>query len=307
MKEFCWIKKGLVFKPNIKGFSHASHPCIIQINKDEYLLAFTCRDKNQRSHIFLTKAIFVDSQIKFLTAPKLSLSPGPIGHFDCDGTISVCFIQHKGHLYLYYVGWQNLPDKMWQCDTGRLRVDPLKLKLEREFTGPVLGRDKNNPLFAAGTAFLIINDLWHVWYNSGIKWEQTPMGLKHYYGIHHATSRDGINWDCEKEICIPFQNKYEYAFGRPHVIFYNHVYYMFFAHRATKNIANYRMGFAYSTNGKTWRRNDALAGIDVSDKGWDSQMICYPYLFEHRGRLFMLYNGNGYGKTGFGLAVLEKD
>ena len=55
------------------------------------------------------------------------------------------------------------------------------------------------------------------------------------------------------------------------------------------------------------RRNDELAGIDVSPEGWDSEMICYPYIFEHRGLLYMLYNGNGYGKTGFGLAVMGDD
>jgi hypothetical protein len=34
-------------------------------------------------------------------------------------------------------------------------------------------------------------------------------------------------------------------------------------------------------------------------------MICYPFVFDHAGSRFMLYNGNGYGKTGFGIAVWE--
>ena len=34
-------------------------------------------------------------------------------------------------------------------------------------------------------------------------------------------------------------------------------------------------------------------------------MIEYPFVFDHDGSRYMLYNGNGYGKTGFGLAVLE--
>jgi hypothetical protein len=50
-----------------------------------------------------------------------------------------------------------------------------------------------------------------------------------------------------------------------------------------------------------------MAGIDVSNTGWDSEMICYPCVFEHKGTKYMLYNGNGYGRTGFGLAVMEKD
>jgi len=56
-----------------------------------------------------------------------------------------------------------------------------------------------------------------------------------------------------------------------------------------------------------WERDDGLSGIDVSPRGWDSEMICYRYVFEHGSHRDMLYNGNGYGKTGFGLAVLEED
>jgi sucrose-6-phosphate hydrolase SacC (GH32 family) len=179
--------------------------------------------------------------------------------------------------------------------------------LQREFPGPVLGRDKNNPLFAAGTAFLIRDGVWHTWYNSGIRWEYTARGLKHYYGIHHATSRDGIDWVCEKGMCIPFADEYEYAFGRPCVVYDDGQYYMWFAHRATKEIEQYRMGFASSSDGIHWKRDDSLAGIDVSPEGWDTEMICYPYVFDHKGQRYMLYNGNGYGRTGFGFAVLEKE
>jgi hypothetical protein len=48
-------------------------------------------------------------------------------------------------------------------------------------------------------------------------------------------------------------------------------------------------------------------GLAPSSQGWDSQMTCYPALFWHRERLWLAYNGNGYGATGFGLAVWEGD
>ncbi len=34
-------------------------------------------------------------------------------------------------------------------------------------------------------------------------------------------------------------------------------------------------------------------------------MIAYPSVFQLDGRTFMLYGGNGNGKTGFGLAELK--
>jgi hypothetical protein len=49
---------------------------------------------------------------------------------------------------------------------------------------------------------------------------------------------------------------------------------------------------------------DEEAGIDVSPSGWDSDMVEYACVFDHDGSRHMLYNGNGYGETGIGYAVL---
>lgn len=305
-KPFEWKKAGLVFEPSIPGFTHGSHPCAIHFKDDIFVVTFTCRDANRRSHVFLSYASVADGKMALIGEPKLGLSPGPAGYFDCDGVISVCLITHLGRTHLYYVGWQNLPEGLWICDTGRATLDPEALTLAKDFPGPVLGRDKANPLFAAATAFHVDGDVWHTWYNSGVKWERRENGWHHHYGIHHAQSHDGINWVCDPGMCIPFADEYEYAFGRPSVFYSEGLYAMWFAHRATKKIDTYRIGFASSADGLKWERNDSMSGIDVSRSGWDSQMICYPYVFEHRDHMYMLYNGNNYGATGFGLAVMEQ-
>ena len=306
-KPFPWRKKGLVFASPPPGFTHASQPCVIKYRDDIFILAHTMRDERQRSHIFLAYARAHDGQFTLISEPKMALAYGDPGYFDCDGVISGCFVRHNDTVYLYYVGWQNLPDSLWACNTGRAVLDPHALTLEKEFPGPVMGRDKTNPLFVAATAFHIQGDTWHAWYNSGDRWEKTNSGWKHYYGLSHGTSHDGVHWQYSAKMCIPFADEYEYAFGRPSVLVHNDRYYMWFAHRATKHIDTYRMGFASSLDGEHWQRNDAISGIDVSESGWDSEMICYPCVFEHKGRVYMLYNGNDYGKTGFGLAVLGEE
>ncbi|WP_332742573.1 hypothetical protein [Hydrogenophaga sp.] len=303
---FPWRKRGRIFEPGGDDFSHGSHPCAIHIVGDRYVVAFTRRDERQRSHIFLSNAIVSDGQVELQGKPKAALWPGEPCHFDCDGAISVCFVKHRGAIYLYYVGWQNLPEGLWICDTGRAKLDEGELTLTREFAGPVLGRDKNNPLFAAATAFHVSGDLWQTWYNSGLRWEKTAQGWKHHYGIHYAHSNNGVDWVCHPGMCLPFKDEYEYAFGRPSVIHREGTYFMWYAHRATRTTDTYRIGFASSVDGRHWERHDELSGIDVAPTGWDSEMICYPCVFEHRGQMYMLYNGNGYGKTGFGLAVMEE-
>ena len=65
------------------------------------------------------------------------------------------------------------------------------------------------------------------------------------------------------------------------------------------------IGYARSSDLKTWEREDEQAGIDVSEDGWDSNMIAYPYVVKTRNGVYLFYNGNGFGASGFGYAILE--
>lgn len=74
--------------------------------------------------------------------------------------------------------------------------------------------------------------------------------------------------------------------------------------RKNKN-RSYRIGYAVSKDLKSWKRCDEKLGFVLSETGWDSQMQCYPNVFVMEDELYMLYNGNEFGKYGFGLAKLE--
>ena len=67
----------------------------------------------------------------------------------------------------------------------------------------------------------------------------------------------------------------------------------------------YRISYAESSDEIEWLRKDEEVGINVSHSGWDIVIICYSYVFDHNGERYMSYNGNDYGKTEFGLTVLE--
>jgi hypothetical protein len=80
---------------------------------------------------------------------------------------------------------------------------------------------------------------------------------------------------------------------------------MWFSYRSGTG-ESYRIGYAHSTDGEKWILDVANAGIGVSSEGWDSQMIEYPFVFRHNDAVYMLYNGNGNGQSGFGLAKREQ-
>jgi hypothetical protein len=88
---------------------------------------------------------------------------------------------------------------------------------------------------------------------------------------------------------------------------------MWFSARAktdyrTNRNRSYRIYYAESTDGIEWTRKDAEAGIDVSENSydWDYEMIEYPLVINHLDEKILFYNGNHFGQSGVGYAVLKK-
>lgn len=141
-----------------------------------------------------------------------------------------------------------------------------------------------------------------MWYGSTLDWTSENGEMIHV--IKYATSVDGENW-IKHGVVIPYEIGVAQAFSKPSVIIDKNGYHMWYSYRSGDGTP-YRIGYSHSTDGINWERKHKDVGIDVSETGWDSNMICYPFVFEHDGDRYMLYNGNNYGKTGFGLAILEK-
>jgi hypothetical protein len=139
-----------------------------------------------------------------------------------------------------------------------------------------------------------------MWYGSNLGWGKEETDMNHV--IKYAESKDGREWSRTGKITIDLKDDSEFAISRPCVLKEQGIYKMWYSYRGKA----YRIGYAESKDGIIWVRKDDDAGIDVSSSGWDSEMVCYPFVFDHKGERYLLYNGNGYGKTGFGLAILEK-
>jgi len=143
-----------------------------------------------------------------------------------------------------------------------------------------------------------------MWYGSTVTWDAGNGEMLHV--INYASSADGHHWDREG-LAVPYELGTAQAFSRPTVSHdVQDRYKMWFSYRSGTG-EKYRIGYAVSEEGRVWDLALKTAGIDVSDKGWDSEMVEYPFVFDHKGQCYMLYNGNGFGKTGFGLAILARE
>lgn len=301
-----WMKKGLLFKPrgNLAWMiSHAMLPFAVRINRDVYRIYFGSRDNLNRSQVG-----FIETDIKkpkniLQTTNEPILKIGKFGTFDESGAMLSWLVDHDDRIYLYYIGWNVGTTVPFRNSIGlSISYDGGKT-FEKYGDGPIMDRSIYDACFVASPCVLIESGLWRMWYLSCIRWVVDANGPKHYYHIKYAESKDGIDWKRKGIVCIDFNSNDEYAISRPCVLKEDGMYKMWYSYRGE----SYRIGYAESKDGLQWERKDEQAGINVSESGWDSEMICYPYVFEHNGEKYMLYNGNGYGKSGIGLAVLSKE
>lgn len=301
-----WKKLGQIFLPEYgahhKLFSHAANPLPVHAKDDVYRIFFSGRDRENRSSVGAVDVDIVQRKVVG-THKQPFFEHGPAGSFYSDGvSIGNCY-EVNGIRYMLFMGWQNPRAGHWRGDIGRLVVTP-QLSLKLDSSEPFIGSDLNDPI-SLSYPWVLPRALggFDMWYGSTLTWDAGNGEMLHV--IQHATSEDGTNWK-RSGLALPYEVGRAQAFSRPSVVRNdNGLFEMWFSFRSGSG-DKYRIGYASSEDGASWDLNLAKAGIDISVSGWDSEMIEYPFVFDHNGTRYMLYNGNGYGKTGFGLAVLDE-
>ena len=175
--------------------------------------------------------------------------------------------------------------------------------------GPILTNSIHEPYEISGPKIRKFNDTWFLYYLAGEGWTVYNNKVESTYKIRMAMSEDGIEWKkLNKNIIETVLEDGECQAG-PDVFFKDGLYHMYFSFRHSLDYKNkirgYKIGYAQSVDGINWVRNDSLSGIELSKTGWDSEMLHYPHVFEVDGQWYMLYNGNDFGRYGFGLAKLK--
>lgn len=304
-----WIKRGLIFSP--KGqydwcITHAMLPVADRIEGDFYRIYFSGRDTNNRSKIGYVEINLKQPSKVLNISEKPILDIGDLGAFDDNGVSPTCIINHGNIKYLYYMGWNK------GATVRAAEVSGLAISIDggREFVrysrAPIMHRTDNEPFSILVISSIIIEgDLWRMWYDSADTWLSKDLPR---YNVKYAESGPGVkgvDWIRKGVVSVDYNNNNETRISRASVIKESGIYKMWYCYALGSG--GYKIGYAESSDGINFSRKDNLAGIELSDHGWDSEMICYPYVFVHNGQKIMLYCGNGYGKTGFGYAVWEDD
>ncbi len=295
-----WEKLGHIF--NAAGEhpwmrTHAANPVALALGGDRFRVFFSTRDAENRSSIAWVEIDLREPRRILRRAEQPALSPGEIGAFDDSGCSIGCVLRRDGALWLYYMGWNLGVTVPWRNAIGLAVSRDGGDTFARVSRAPIMDRSDVDP-FTISYPWVIEDegDL-RMWYGSNLAWGAAQSDMDHM--IKSARSRDGITWRRDGKVCVDPVDASEYAFARPTVIRDGGLYRMWFAYRGDA----YRIGYAESRNGETWARKPS--GFEAGPEEWDSRSVAYPAVFSHGGRLYMLYCGNNYGLTGFGLAVLK--
>lgn len=307
-----WIKKGLIYRPNGENgfdYTHCHKPTPLLVDSSTIRVYFGVRDRaNKTRTTFIDLDINNPQRIKYIhNKPVIDL--GKIGAFDDSGANVSSICKNGEKLYMYYIGWNPSTTVHTRNSIGIAVSEDNGVTFKRLYDGSILDRNKDEPYYTGAVDVIKENNLWKIWYTSGSEWKDINGKPEIFYHIKYATSTNGIDWKRENITCIPPTNKYE-ATARPCVIKDNGIYKMWYSKRniidfRTNPMNSYRAGYAESKDGITWKRLDSQVGIGVSEDGWDSESIAYPYVIKVNNKYLMFYNGNGFGETGFGFAVYE--
>ncbi len=294
-----WEYRGLLLPAPVPvdwAVSHAALPHAHVLPDGRPRLYFSSRDEWGRSYIGSAELDLLSAQAAVRVNPRPLLAPGPRGAFDDSGVTTSCLVCHEGRQFLYYTGWSLARTVPFYLFVG-CAVSLDGKHFERVSPAPILERIDIDPYLTASPWVLLEDGRWRMWYVSCTEWGIVDGEPQHSYHVKYAESDDGLNWRRDGIVSIDFAQG-EHAISRPCVVRDGDIYRMWFSARGPA----YRIGYAESRDGVSWERKDEQAGISSSGE-WDSDMQAYPAVFDYGGRRYLLYNGNGYGRTGVGWAI----
>lgn len=299
-----WEKVGQIYYPDSNSKflkTHAANPTPVKLNdKGLYRVFFNGRDKNNRSSVGYIDYDF-DNLNRVSDESKLLLSYGGSESFYSHGISLGNYWRFDGHLNFGFMAWQIRGDEHWRGDIGVFKLND---SLDQTIGEPklLLGVNEEDKI-SLSYPFVIFDkseNVYKMLYGSTTTWDAGNNEMIHT--IKLTKTRDFKQWQFFGTV-LNYQLGIKQAFSRPSLIKINNKFYCWFSYRSGDG-SKYKIGSAESDDLLNWKYIDSE--LKKSKFGWDSEMVCYPYVFKHKRQIYMLYNGNEFGKTGIGLAKLIK-
>lgn len=294
-----WKRKGMVIPPSgPEGFTHVANPCICEIENGLLRVFYASRDNDGRAHIFCAD-LDPNNEFKVVKQNEVPvLLPGKEGSFDENGVVPGNVIFWEKDLFMFYMGWNVLPSGRWANSIGVAKWDDQKMSFKRVSEGPVIARDTIDHFTVSYPFVVHYNESFKMWYGSHECWDSGDGNMIHKMNM--ASSDDILKWNKSAQDVFPLKED-EYAVSRPWVMGDGDGFKMWCSIKKSVSQESYFIGCAESSDGVVWERTTDDE-MHTGDEEWEVEMVAYPCVFRWNHKTYMLYNGNGYGKSGIGLA-----
>jgi sucrose-6-phosphate hydrolase SacC (GH32 family) len=315
-----WKKLGKIFDPTIHPFfkdyvGFAQSPQVLVL-RDRVRVYFSIR-KEDKNGKFLSHISFVDFNTDLTSIINVAdhqvIELGALGSFDEHGIFPINPVEYKNEIYAYTCGWSRRVSVSVETSIGLAMSKDGGLTFQKIGDGPIFSSALHEPFLVGDSFVRVFNDVFHMWYIYGTKWSKfsNESSPDRVYKIAYAKSHDGITWQRDGKQIVADKLNEDECQALPTVTYFDSRYHMYFCYRHATGFRknrerSYRIGYAFSDDLLNWNRNDEEVGIDVTPGDWDSDMLCYPHVFQYENKIYLLYNGNEFGKYGFGLAIMER-
>ena len=305
-----WKQLGVIFTPDGDqdwSRTHAQAPSALLL-ADRIRVFYGTRNAENRSRTSFFEVDRADPSRLLYVHDRPVIDFGKPGAHDEDGVIVSQVVAVGDELRMYYGGVSRGGHVPYRMSVGLARSRDDGLSFERVFEGPVVDRTPLEPYMTMAANVLATDGGWTMWYGSGTGWVEIDGKFEPTYEIKLALSDDGISWRQTNHTCIPKLHPLE-ANTRPSVIRTASGYEMWFCYRGSRDYrdgaGSYRIGHATSDDGRTWSRQPDPEGLRPTGEGWNSLTMSYPSVIAADGRKIMFHNGDGFGQSGVGCAVLD--
>ena len=300
-----WIKKGLIYKPD--GKSEWMNNSFLQptplVLKDCIRIFGGIRDAKGRSRISFVDVDKKNPSNILNIANKPVLDIGKPGMFDENGVVPTAILQEDNKIFLYYAGYSLGHNVRFLAFTGLAicKNDDLTI-FKRVQKYPVTDRVCSEELFRAIHSILKVGDRYKIWYGAGNRFLRGKQKTLPSYDIRYMESDNKCSFPNNGIVIMPVP-KGCHRVGRPYVFYESNIYKMYYGYGSENS--PYQLAYAESGDGINWAKK--AIGLELSVSGWDSKMMAYPSFVRTANKAFLFYNGNDYGKEGFGYAELIQE
>lgn len=298
-----WTKLGLVLEARGTSLerTHAMLPSP-DVRDDCVRVYFTSCDEDLRGRIFSVDLDKVAPRTVLRRPVAAVLELGENGAFDADGVNPSQLLLVNGAQFLYYIGWKRRDESVpYTLFAGLAISEDDGRTFRRVAKSPILPPTNSEAYFRTAPHVHAVSGGWAMYYIGGGAFFTSRAGKRlPLYGLCRSYSKDGISWSGGETLMRPNVDAGEIGFGRPFL--WRDCEGRRCLYISVRTEAGYTL-CSFPDDGRQIEREKAHCLVPVSSSGWDSEMTCFGAPYSTAGSEFLFYNGNQFGRTGFGVAT----